>query len=175
MPRTTEPDPINRLRRGLEIKAAHATGETWASVARRYGISESQARRSAKAAAEVIEVVGVFDQHDARALMARILAVQVTALDRLEGVFAGDPAESSVVNGVRAVSTLADSSWRLFARLGILPADGRKLALDDEARQVVEALVRVAADCGIDSSDLQRRLSQESSLTAIPGILEMAA
>lgn len=175
MPRTSEPDPINRLRRGLEIKAAHATGETWASVARRYGISESQARRSAKAAAEVIEVVGVFDQHDARALMARILAVQVTALDRLEGVFAGDPSESAVINGVRAVSTLADSSWRLFARLGVLPMDGRKFVLDDEAREVTEALVRVAADCGIDTTALRRRLSEESSLAAIPGILELAA
>jgi hypothetical protein len=172
MPKTPEPDPINRLRRGLEIRAARAAGETWASIGRRYGISDRQARRSAKAAAEVVEVVGVFDTHDAQALLARILAVQVTALDRLEALLASEPAENAVIGATRAVATLGDSAWSMLVRLGVVPSDGRKFAIDKEVQAASEALLQAASDCGIDPEVVRHRLAEE---TPLAGALEAVA
>jgi hypothetical protein len=155
--------PAARRRRNREIAAARSAGETWPSIAKRFGLSERQARRAAEAAQQLqAEVLNIADAEE---LIVDVVQVQRRALDLLGAMLKSDlDNDAARIGAVRTAGTLGLDIHQTLIKSGLLPATAAEFHYTREIRAAVEALFEVCNDLGISPKDVERRLEDRPQL-----------
>jgi hypothetical protein len=161
--------PAERRRRDRQIAAARAAGATWPEIAKRFDLSERQARRAAREAATI--QAEVLSTPDAEELVVEVVQVQRRALDLLaEMLTTGLDNDASRVGAVRTAGSLGVQIHETLTRCGLLPATGSDARFSAEARAAATALAEAARDLGVDPREIERRLAER-----VPHALGVAA
>lgn len=139
-----------------------ASGATWAEVGRAFGISDRQARRAAGEAHEIeAELVEGADTEGTLRLVAE---VQLRALNRLDDLLVGEPDnDSAIVGAARAAGTVGAAVIDTWRAAGALP-DPATFKVASEVGSIIDALLRVAREEGIDPRAVMTRLEDEPSI-----------
>lgn len=155
--------PADRRRRNRAIAAARATGSTWPEIAKRFHISERQARRGASEARTI--QAEVLDVSDAEELVVEVVAVQRRALDVLSEMLTADlDNDAARVGAVRTAGSLGLAIHETLIRSGLLPPTGAEARFNADVHRAVQALVEAAKDLGVSPADVERRLGREPVL-----------
>ncbi len=157
--------PAERRARNREIERLHAEGTTQKAIAARFGISIRQVRRAIREAqsieAELVEA------GDAEGVLRLVAEIQLRALNQLDRLMTrGTDNSNAAVGACRAAAIVGSSVLDTWSRAGALPsAEAMRASL--EVRPVVDALLRVAADVGVDMRVVHDRLAEEPTLVAL--------
>jgi uncharacterized protein YfcZ (UPF0381/DUF406 family) len=152
-----------RRRRNRQIAATRAAGSTWPEIAKRFSLSERQARRAAREAAQIqSEVLSV---PDAERLIVQVVGVQRKALDLLaEMLTNGLDNDASRVGAIRTAGSLGVQIHETLIRSGLLPMTGAEARFTAEMRAAVTALTEAARDLGVDPREVERKLAGQAPL-----------
>jgi hypothetical protein len=156
MPASPKPaSPAERRARNREIERLRSEGLTQKALAKRFSISTRQVRRAIKEA-QTIEPELV-EAGDAEGVLRLVAEVQMRALGHLDRLTTtGTDNSNAAVGACRAAAIVSSSVLDTWSRAGALPSP-RAMQMALEARPVVDALLRVAVDQGIDIRDVQER------------------
>lgn len=140
----------DRVARNARIAQARATGEPWAAIAEREGLSRKHARRCRD---EHLRTSAAPKPLDADALVERVLRGHLVALDRLEALALNADNSSAQVGAARSLSSVGVSLVGLLARLGRI-GDPGLLRFAAELRLAVEAIYVLADRHGIPPEEV---------------------
>ncbi len=165
--------PAARRRRNRQIAAARTRGETWKTIGKRFGISDRQARRAAAEAHEIeAELV---DGADTEGVLRHVAEVQLRALNHLDQLMGDGPDNhNALVGAARGAASVGAAILDTWRAAGALP-DPSSMRVAGEVRTIVEALVRVAQEEGIDPNSVLARLDEEPTIRSLGVAAAVAA
>ncbi len=169
----TPSNSTDRARRNREILAARRAGTPWAIIARRFGLSERQARRAHDEALRASEV-GTLDPER---LVVRLVRANIRAVDAMEGQLDSADNSAARVGSARAIASISTAIVDLLDRAGLLPPAGLSALwqADVTAEALVEAFERLAEDHGVAREEVAAALERAASTTAVAVFDEVAA
>lgn len=156
--------PADRRVRNRQIAEARHAGTSWREIARRFEVSERQARRAAADALQLsVEEHGLTGL-DPEAILGRIIRIQLRALDRVAVLMEGADNSSAEVGAARAAGSIGADLRASLIGAGLIPDSGERLRLKRETRAAAFALHRIARRLGATDEEFDAELSREPQL-----------
>jgi hypothetical protein len=128
------------VRRNREIAEARLTGETWDTIAARFGLSERQARRAEREHLAGVDELAL--DEDPAAVLREAIGVHRWALDRLAVLAERGDNSSARLGAIRSRVATSRDLVELLARAGLVPPTPYAWAAVIDVRRAAEAMMR---------------------------------
>jgi hypothetical protein len=158
----------DRVQRDRRIAAARATGESLATIARREGVSERQARRSASAGLR--DCVDGLGDVDVATILVNVIRTQGQALGRLAELAEEADNASAMVGAARGTAVVGSALIDSLRAAGLL-AEPPAMATLWDARTAGKVLIDVAVRHGIDGDELVEALDEGPAAVFRPALM----
>jgi hypothetical protein len=158
---------VQRAARDRRIVEARDTGEPWATIIAREGVSERQARRAVERVRRLPAELKPVDIEsiDATELLGRVVAEHFDALSELTRLGRQESPSAAAVGAQRARAAVGTQLVTLLATAGVVPqaTDWRVLR---DGQSFAKALLAVAADAGVDLDAVLARWEVDADANA---------